>query len=209
MTLANDSILVTPGTGATVATHSAGSKEHQLLMLATADGHIYGTVPTWIVYTANQVNVAAARTTHFDLFNASGSGTILTVRAAYIIPTLTAVTGVGLTWEIIRTSAVGTGGTTLTPRPYDTANSPLPAQVTARSKPTGGATTNYILAPVNSSSEETIPVASWAHMINLVQGYSIPELQGWVCREGEGLKVDQTVNSSVGSTNIVMVFTRS
>lgn len=205
MTLANDSILVTPGSGATVATHLVSSKEHQVVMLAEDSGHIVGTKPTWVVQTTNTANVAAASTVHFDLFNASGSGVILKVCAVFIIPTLTAVTGVGLTWTIDRTSAVGTGGTTLTPRPYDTANTSLPAQVTARSKPTGGATVNYVMFSPNSSSEETNPYASLSSKLN-----HIPRVNDYqqevVCREGEGIRVVQTTNSSVGSTNTLVVF---
>lgn len=45
MAQANDSILVTPGSGATVATHNPGdSKEYQVVMLAGDKGHIHGQV---------------------------------------------------------------------------------------------------------------------------------------------------------------------
>lgn len=206
MTLANDSIAVTPGSGATVATHAAGGKEHQVVMLAGAMGNIYGTAATYIVATGNSVNVAAARTTHFDLFNASGSGKILEVVGLFIIPTLTAVTGVGLTWEVIKTSAVGTGGTTLTPRALDSANAALPAGITARSKPTGGATTNFVLTYPNTSSEETNPYAGMASILNHLAFATMLDVQSLTLREGEGLKIDQTTNSSVGSTNIQVVF---
>lgn len=42
MTASNDSILVTPGTGATVATHLVNSKEHQVVMVADEYGSIQG-----------------------------------------------------------------------------------------------------------------------------------------------------------------------
>lgn len=199
MTQANDSILVTPGTGATVATHLVGGKEHQVVMVADADGHIRGTAEKFIVATGNSANVAAARTTHFDLFNASGSGKVIEVTGLFIIPTLAAVTGDGLTWEIIKTSAVGTGGTTLTPRAADSNSAALPAQITALSKPTGGATTNFVLTYPNTSSEETTPYAGMASILN-----HLPE--PIILREGEGLKLDQTTNSSIGSTNVQVVF---
>lgn len=205
MTQANDSVLVTPGSGATIATHLVASKEHQVVMLAEDSGHIIGTKPTWVVRGGNSANVAAASTVHLDLFNASGSGVILKVCAAFIIPTLTAVTGVGLTWNIDRTSAVGTGGTTLTPRPFDTANAALPAGVTARLKPTGGATLNYTLVSPNGTSEETIPYATLAANLNHVPKVNDYQ-QEFVCREGEGLRIVQTTNSSVGSTNCVLIF---
>lgn len=206
MTQANDSILVTPGSGATVATHLVGGKEHQVVMLAGAAGNIYGTADTFIVATGNSANVAAARTTHVDLFNAVGSGVILEVVGLFIMPTLAAVTGIGLTWELIKTSAVGTGGTTLTPRAMDSANAALPAGITARSKPTGGATTNFILAYENTSSEETSTYATMASVLNHLTFTQMLDAQSLIIREGEGIKLDQTTNSAVGSTNIQVIF---
>lgn len=207
MGLANDSIDVTPGTGATVATHLAGSKEHQAVVVAGPSGHIYGSTPTWIVQTGNTANVGAASTVHIDLFNASGSGVVLEVYGVFIIPTLTAVSGVGLTWTLDRTSSVGTGGTTLTPRPMDSQNTSLPAQVTARVKPTGGAASSYTLLSPNTSSEETIPYASLASTLNHVSATTHLALQEIAIREGEGIRLVQTTNSSAGSTNTVIIFT--
>lgn len=207
MSLSNDSFQSAPSaTGTLIATQLLGGKEYQVVMIADSNGHFEKTTPTWIYASGNSANVAAARTTHFDMFNASGSGQIITIEGIYIIPTLAAVTGVGLTWEIIKTSTVGTGGTTLTGRPFDSTNTALNANVTARSKPTGGATTNYILMYPNTSSEETIPYASQASVLNHLPAVCA-RLQGIVLREGEGLKIDQTTNSSVGSTNIQIVFT--
>lgn len=207
MAQANDSITVTPGSGATVATHLVASKEHQVVVQADSAGHLIGTLPTWVASTGLSANVAAARTTHVDLFNATGSGVVLVVHGIFIVPSLAAVTGVGLTWEIIRTTDVGTGGTTITPRPMDTTNTALPAQVTCRSKPTGGKTTNHILLYANSSSEETTPYAGQASTLNHLGIIGDQWLQEVVLREGEGLKIDQTTSSSVGSSNIVLVLT--
>jgi hypothetical protein len=164
---------------------------------------------TWIVSTGNTIHVAAARTTLFDLFNASGSGVVLRVRAIHIIPALAAVTGVGQTYEIIRTSAVGTGGSTRTPEAYDDSSAALPAQVTARTKPTGGATTSATLIYVNGSSEETNPYAAMASQLNHIAGAKQDGVEPLVLREGQGLKIDQTTSSSVGNVNVVVVFNRS
>lgn len=205
MTLANDSILVTPGTGATVATHLVGSAEHQVIMPATEAGQIWGTEQTWAVASQNSANVAAARTTHADLFNATGSGVILLVHGVYIIPTLAAVTGVGLTWELAWSSSIGTGGSARTPVAYDQSNTSLPAGVTFRSKPTGGASIGGVLRYINSSSEETLPYGSLASMLNHLYRDQ-PFTQPVVIRENQGIKVDQTTSSSVGSTNVVVVF---
>lgn len=209
MAQANDSVLVTPGSGATIATHLANSKEHQVVVLADAGGHLLNSKDTYIVRTGNTIHVAAARTTLFDIFNASGSGKIMRVTGVYIIPALVAVTGVGQTYEVIHTSAVGTGGTTITPVSFDSANPAVPAQITARAKPAGGATTSATLQLINGSSEETNPYAAMASVLNHVPmgGMLAPGEVGWVIREGQGLKIDQTTNSAVGNVNIQIVFT--
>jgi hypothetical protein len=180
------------------------------MMLATAAGQLYGTEETWIVQTGNTANVAAATTTHIDLFNATGSGKVLQVWGIYIVPALAAVTGVGLTWNIVKTSAVGSGGTTLTPRPADSTNTALPAGVTARVKPSGGATANFTLISPNGSSEETSPYAGMASILNhltcLMGSSNGGPTQPLVLRENEGIKIDQTTSSAVGTTNTIIVF---
>lgn len=155
----------------------------------------------FIFSTGNQVNVAAARTTIFDIWNGNSTRTIR-VKGIYIIPTQAAVVGIGLTWEVIRTTDEGTGGSGLTigiddPRADVSDVSP----VTARSKPTGGATGSTALLTLNTSSEETVPYASQASVLNHVpadMSLSVPP--------GTGLKIDQTTSSNIGSTNIEVVF---
>jgi hypothetical protein len=205
MALPNDSVAITPGSGTTIASHLISGKEYQTVIVADADGHLQGGRPTFAVSSQNTANVAAARTTFIDLFNATGSGIKIHVCGVYVIPALAAVAGVGLTWEIIRTSAVGTGGTTATPQTFDTENGALPGQVTARTKPTGGATTAATLLYVNSSSEETNFYAGTASSLNHIPQI-VHKSECIVLNEGQGVKVDQTTNSSVGSTNVVIVF---
>lgn len=204
MATANDSVTVTPGSGATIATHLAASKEHQVTMRARPSGQLEGTEDIFFASTGNTAHVAAARTTLFDMFNAVGSGVTLRVRGIYIIPAQAAVTGVGQTYEIIRTSAVGTGGSTVTPvRRDSTGGSALSGSVTARTKPTGGATTAATLLFVNGSSEETTPYVGLASQIN-----HVPAGCELVLNPGEGIKVDQTTNSSVGNLNVLVVFSQ-
>lgn len=208
MALGNDSILVTPGSGATVATQLAGGKEIQVVAPADQVGHLHGSKATWVVSTGNTIHVAAARTTLIDLFNATGSGIVLRVTGVYVIPALVAVVGVGLTYEIIRTTAVGTGGTPLTPQRFDLDSTALPAQITARTKPTGGATGSTVTFFVNGSSEETTPYAGLASQLNHIpQMQELPAMRGLKIRENEGLKLDQTTSSNIGNVNIVFVFT--
>lgn len=209
MALSNDSILVTPGAGATVATQTVSGKELQVVIPADGTGHLQRTKATWVVSTGNTAHVGATRTTLIDLFNATGSGVILRVVGLYVIPAQVAVVGVGQTYEVIRTTAVGTGGTALTPREFDTTQTPtIPAQVTARVKPTGGATGSNVTLFLNGSSEETSPYVAMASILNHIpQLQDVGAMAGLRLGEDQGLKVDQTTNSSIGNVNVVLVFT--
>jgi len=208
MAQSNDAIDVTPGSGATVATQLVNAKEYQVIVPADQVGHIQGTKATFVVSTGNTAHVAAARTTLIDLFNATGSGVVLRVVGCYVIPAQVAVTGVGQTYEVIRTTAVGTGGTVLTPRPFDLDSTALPATVTSRLKPTAGATGTTVTLFLNGASEETFPYAAMASTLNHIpQTQELAAMKGLKIRENEGLKVDQTTNSSVGNVNVVLVFT--
>ena len=94
MTQANDSILVTPGSGATVATHTVSSKEYQVVMQAAESGHIIGSKDTFYAVIPSQVHVAAANTVHWDLFNADAAILVRAVSIKQIPNITTAVTGV-------------------------------------------------------------------------------------------------------------------
>jgi hypothetical protein len=213
MALPNDSITVTPGTGATIATHLAGGKEYQVVVLAGESGHIIGSKDTYVFPIPSQVHVAAANTIHWDIYNTTTS--LVRVISIRQIPNITtAVTGVVFDWQLIRTSAVGTGGTTISSWLPDSTQTAQPAGLTVRSKPTGGATTigssifNYAL-----SSEETntgtIMIASQGGL-ELVPGilaspYLLPH--GILLRQNEGLKCVQVTNSAAGNTGWIITAT--
>jgi len=153
----------------------------------------------WQVETTALANVAAAATDFADLFVASTAGILVRVTGVFVCPALTAVSGIGLAWGLIRTTAVGTGGSALTPVAYDLGNGALPAGLTARSKPTGGATAGVRLLTHLGSSEELNAFTQSG--VNLVK-----HPQGIIVRPGAGLKVAQETNSNVGTTNVVIVF---
>lgn len=207
MTAPNDSIAVTPGTGATVATQLVGGKEYQAVIPTDPNGHMVGSLPTWVVQTGLQNNSGTANTIRLDMFNASGSGVIVTVHGLFLVPSLAAVTGVGLSWSFDRIGAIGTGGTALTPRPMDTANAALPAGVTVRRDSTGGATLAHTLLTPQSSSEETSPYAAQAGSLNHLGIVGDDWLQEPTMREGEGFRLVQVTSSNIGQTNIVVLFT--
>lgn len=195
MTVANDSVLVTPGSGATIATHLVNSKEHQVVMVANANGHLQDTLETW--YFWSTFDAGAQNEVLIDIFNATGSGKVLKVRKLFIQHNFATVVGVGHQFDVFRTSSVGTGGTGLTARPADPGNPALPSQVTARHAATGGAATSGgVLFSIGTTPEETFPTVGLLPMINWIpEGPTIQEI---VVPENQGLKVVQITNSTVG-----------
>jgi hypothetical protein len=214
MTTANDSILVTPGTGATVATHLLSSKEYQAVVLANGmTGHIAGTELCYWYDLAEQVHVAAASTVHWDLFNADAA-LLVRVLGIYQRPSIiTAVTGVATNWSLDRTTAVGTGGSAQTARLADLSQTALSASITCRSKPTGGATSGAALRTYTIHSEETNAASQMMHMMmaggvaNILPPMLACKEHGLVLRNGQGVKCTQTTNSAAGNTGWCLCFT--
>ena len=218
MSLANDSVLVTPGTGATVATHLVSSKEHQVIMLADYSGHLHGTLESYL-YATPTVAVGASKL-YFDLFNATGSGKVIDVRGIWIIPaTDVALTGaLGVRYDLYRTSAVGTGGTaapykSATPdvaggniNPFDTDNATLPAQITARWLPTGGATiANWLFATYAPGEETATSMAHITQYQNIIPVLNIG--QKLTIRENSGILMKQGTVAATGNTKFLVAFT--
>ncbi len=214
MALPNDSIDVTPGTGATVATHTVSSKEYQVVMTSDADGQIRGSLPAWgLVIPPAAVGASKI---YFDLFNNQASTTLRLRKLFGIVATDVAVTGtLGIRVDTMRTSTVGTGGTAAVGPasasktaaafwPFTPGNT-LPAGVTARVVPTGGATDEAWLFPSYLFTEETNVSSQVTQFFNL-----LPELtteQSIELPTGKGLKVVQGTVASVGTVAFLAVFT--
>jgi len=208
MSLANDSITVTPGAGATVATQLAGGKEHQVMMQADVSGHIIGSLPVYTYNIASQVHVAAANTIHWDLFNADAA-LIVRVKSIRQIPDIvTAVTGIAFAWQLQRTTAVGTGGSAQTAALRDLSQTALDADITCRSKPAGGATAGVTLRNYQINSEETnagtIILASLGGLELLSD--SQKAAGGIILRQNQGLRCIQVTNSAAGNTGWLIDF---
>lgn len=218
MAQANDSVLVTPGNGATIATHAVAGKEHQVVMVADESGHISGSLPTYF-YCTPPIAVGANKLL-CDIFNATGSGKVIDIRGVWLIPKLdAAVTGaVAVRVDLYRTSAIGTGGTaasvdSATPdvgggnfTKFDENNAAVPAQITARVAPGGGATISRWLFPSNVAPEESNTsmgyLTQWQNLI--------PQLfygQKLAIRENTGILFKQGAVASVGSVSILVAFT--
>jgi hypothetical protein len=213
MTLPNDSIAVTPGAGAAMPTHLISGKEYPVGLEADMDGHIKGSLPAYLLTQTPRVTTAAA-TDFFDIFNAAGSGYVMRIRGLWLIKNVTAASAIIPFFEFhaFRTSAVGTAGTAHT---FDSATAPaagavniarmdttavaLPAQVTARSLPTGGATAAQYLFPMYFSNEETYTFAEGSQFYNLIP--DLPYDQPLEIQEGQGFKVRQITATASTGTN--------
>jgi hypothetical protein len=184
---ANDSILVTPGTGATVATHLANSKEHQVVMHANAEGHIMGSIPTYSAWST--ALASAASKVYLHIFNAAGSTSIVKVRKLFIQPSQAVNALTAQTWRVSKTSAVGTtGNTAITIRAHDSTAPAVPAAVTAAHSFTAGGTDSFTYWELPLSTEETLPGVHLQPFFNIlpVDGDFVGD---YVLRAGEGLKL--------------------
>lgn len=155
-------------------------------------------------------STASADTIHFDLFNVSGSG--LDVYVHHIYPTVSgdvALTGtLGPDLHLMKTSAVGTGGTdatvegtTITAMTISAYGHSDPIQLTkvsARLTPTGGATSAGLLAWTSVFTEET-NAGSYDFSTDLVKRGN-PTVPPMRVRGGTGVKV---IQGSVGTSGTI------
>ncbi len=175
-----DNIILNAGSGgATIAADDISSVWHQRVKVefgadgSATDVSVDNPLPTqeigktsvwrWTV----PPQAVGANKVMCDLFNATGSGVTLRIVSAWaFVSNDVAVTGtLGVRMHLTRTSAVGTGGTTTNADDTNLANSSLtrldpamaslPAQVTARVAPTGGATGGANLGTRHVFTEET------------------------------------------------------
>ena len=153
------------------------------------------------------------------LFNASGSGVVLRVYRVWVLNNQTAnVTGVIPIVQLVRTSTVGTGGTTVTPIKHDTGSSALPAQVTSSYADTSIGTINATLRRSIFSSDEpsagTMTIDEVESVVPLSvfwdTGYIDTGVEPIVLREEYGVMVYTAgVTSAAGNVDIIIEFTSS
>lgn len=203
MALPNDSIAVTPGSGATVATHTISGKEYQVVLVAGPSGHIENTQPTYYFNRAGAAGAANQRT--LDIFNATGSGLVVRLKKLFLFHDQTAITGVGHRFELRRTTSVGTGGTSITAVKADSTDAALHANVTARASATGGAATSDLLFNITTNPEETLPAASMHSGVNWVpEGDGIKPI---IINENEGVVLTQITSNTAGIWHALAVVT--
>lgn len=155
---------------------------------------------------------------YFDLFNATGSGK--TLRVLSIVPVVSgevAVTGViAVDLFLTRTSAIGTGGTAATAdgavltaatiSKMDPANAALPAGVTARLTPAGGATAGAVISQESVFTEETNAATYQSTLFDFIRriaGVGAPCL---IVPENTGIRVVQGAVAGVGNIGFDVLF---
>ncbi len=215
MTQPNNSALA--GGGDVIATHLVGGKEYQAVVLVGPSGNIYGTRDTYVAY-APPVSAVAANKAHFDLWN--GSTMAMEVQFASFFSSLdVAATGaVAARIDAFRSSAVGTGGTAFateattavrTVYRTDPAAAAVPATVTMREAPTGGATQGAFLGSVYTMPEEAS--TSMGYLTQWQSVFSGPSASdvaaNIVVPAGAGLRFVQGPVASVGFVGCRVVFT--
>jgi hypothetical protein len=148
MAQANDSILVTPGSGETIATHLVNSKEHEVMMLADANGTLlFDPAGCWAICRTISPLGGTNPPELLSLLNAS-STVVVDLLLAYITPDLTSNTsGFDIRARLARVTA-HSGGTTLTPIKLDTTTGSLDSNITIREYPSSVTTSGSDLTGV-------------------------------------------------------------
>lgn len=210
MPAADSTIDVTPGTGASVAFEDIGGVDYQVVIPADFAGQLFGSRPLYVYDIPTQVHVASANTVHWDMFNADATFVVRVLSILHRPDMVTAVTGVAFSWLLERSTAVGTGGSALTAVLPDLSQTALDADITARSKPTGGATASTDIRTYQIHSEETnagsMVLASMGGL-ELIPPYLQTSGRGIVLRQNQGLRLVQVTNSAAGNSGFSIEFT--
>jgi hypothetical protein len=229
MAISNSGIKVTPGSGATVATHGVGgasdATQYQVNMLANSSGQIVDSAPTYGL-NIPQLKVGAD-IYHWEFFNHPSSAKTLTLRGIWPIPELSqTITGnVGLPrFEFYRTTAAASGGTASAA--FESATTilanffrmnpgdpSLSSHVSCRTRLTS-ITTGTFLWPQHVASMATTLIGGNAMMAvsALMQGINfIPQRefgQELVVPPGQGVACRQGTVASLGSVGWLLEFTQ-
>lgn len=225
-----DDVLLNSGSGGdTIGADEISTIKYQRIKLISGidgvnDGDIATTNPLPVIQLHKNpqykfltgVSPAGASKVHFDLFNATSSGKIMKIISVKAIKDgSVAVTGVvGVKLYLTFTTAVGTGGTAHTENnttvtgvsisEMDTANAALPAQVTGRLAPTGGATGGAVLGTRNIMPEET-NASSYA-AVEFLDILNTSPMQPIICETGKGIRIVQGSVASVGNIDFEVIF---
>jgi hypothetical protein len=152
------------------------------------------------------VGAFAQNKQHINLYNAADSGKLVTIHdIRYVNLQLTAATGVGVRFNIIRITT-HSGGTSVTPEKMDTNNPNLPAGITVRAAST--VTEGAILWAVAMNNDE-IPLTGNHQNFrgsSILPSIADPRAGKLTLREGEGITVKQITSTTVGTWGWIIQF---
>lgn len=167
-------------------------------------------------YIASFVGVAFGNNKSMaGIFNGSGSGRIVRVKRIWVLNNQTsAVIGVLTTFEARRSTAQS-GGTAVTPVPYDTASENMPAQVASAHNGTVTSSASKLFRRWLWSNDEPTVSSATMDEFQLVLPFNCifdaatgdADVEPFVLREGEGLDIRHTGSSTVGVVDILVEFT--
>lgn len=202
MTLPNDSILVTPGSGATVATHLVSSKEYQVVCLADAAGQLIDDPIGVFASTALAMSKSASKN-YLSLFNADAS-LIVDVYGLWAAQEQTAaVTGLVRGYRLYRTTSTAhSGGTSNTPVKIDTTTSNLDADITVRSNGQTVTASGEALGATGIGEEETGAGGAARHWLWNWKIEGVPI----VLRQNEGVMLQQDGTAGTGVLSAGVIF---
>ena len=144
-------------------------------------------MPTYS-WNSGGIAITAINTLLMDLFNASGSGKVVKIFQIEAYQRNTAsVTGVSICLEAFRTTDVGTGGSVRTADKMDTADPNIPAEITCRTSPTGGATPTG--APIAVGNIYTEEGANNQSQLPMYENPGTGVRTRLTLREGEGIRI--------------------
>jgi len=198
-----DSLVQVPpdSTGAKMRTRTrviGGNTVHEQYIAQGAD-------PTYYVWSTPAA--CAQNRQVLALLNTSSTQVIKLRKLFLINAQLTAVTGVGLQYDVKRISTL-TGGTAITPNPADTADGAMTGFTCA----SGGTVTEGVLLYSWYTMNDEVGLTAAAAVGGYLQasismqpeGNEVKELN---LRNGEGFTVKQITNSTVGSYGALAVVT--
>jgi hypothetical protein len=166
-------------------------------------------------YTVGAIGVGfALNKALLGIYNGSGSGQIIRVYRVWALNNgVTAVTGVLTNLELRRITS-GSGGSALTPMKHDSTNATFPAQIVVATNPTVSATDLFRRVIWSNDEASANVAASIDEMETLVPlnciwdvGYNDLNVEPITLREGYGIALINTGNTSVGSIDVFMEVT--
>lgn len=202
MTLPNDSILVTPGSGATVATHLVSSKEYQVVVLADAAGQLVDDpLGVWVSSTVAMAKSASKN--YISLFNADAA-IIVDVLGVWAAQEATvAVTGLIRGYRLFRTTSTAhSAGTANTPVKVDTTTSALDSDITVRSNGQTVTASGEALSATGIGEEETGAGGANRHWLWNWKIEGVPI----VLRQNEGVMLQQDATAGTGILSAGVIF---